>query len=617
MNGLASAPQATWLPDPAFIKTTNIYKMMQELGLQSYAELHRWSVENRLEFWQLMIYKLGIHFQKPYQQIVDLNRGVEYPNWLPGAKLNIAESCFLADPSTTAIIYGGNNLQRMTFDELRRLSNRVANSLRAIGLKQGDAIAIDMVMTADTVAIYLGAIFAGISVVGIADSFAADEIATRIRLGRAKVIFTQDYVQRAGKSLPMYEKVAAAKPEKIVMLSYVRASSGEATIPLRRQDMRWDKFLKANDQFSPVPCNPNDVSNTLFSSGTTGDPKAIPWTHTTPIKCGTDAYLHHNIQPGDVLAWPTSLGWMMGPWLIYAAFLNRASIALYYDVAVTAEFGRFIQDAKVTMLGVVPSLVKSWRTSNCMQGADWSSIKCFSSTGECSNPDDMSFLMQLAGNKPIIEYCGGTEIGGGYITSTMVQPSVPSAFSTPALGIDYVIYNDTDQPDKNGELFIVPPSIGLSLTLLNKDHHDVYYADTPVGPHGELLRRHGDQMEDLGAGYYRAHGRVDDTMNLGGIKISCIEIEKSLNRVEGVIETAAIAVSPKGGGPSLLVIFAVMKDRQRADKLHIQQLMQESIKKTLNPLFRIHDLVFIDSLPRTASNKVMRRVLRAQYQANA
>jgi acetyl-CoA synthetase len=106
-------------------------------------------------------------------------------------------------------------------------------------------------------------------------------------------------------------------------------------------------------------------------------------------------------------------------------------------------------------------------------------------------------------------------------------------------------------------------------------------------------------------------------MNLGGIKISCIEIEKSLNRVEGVIETAAIAVSPKGGGPSLLVIFAVMKDRQRADKLHIQQLMQESIKKTLNPLFRIHDLVFIDSLPRTASNKVMRRVLRAQYQANA
>ena len=155
------------------------------------------------------------------------------------------------------------------------------------------------------------------------------------------------------------------------------------------------------------------------------------------------------------------------------------------------------------MLGVVPTLVRAWKHTDCMHGLDWQAIRAFSSTGECSNPEEMLYLMSLAGYRPVIEYCGGTEIGGGYVTGTRVQPAAPSTFTTPALGLDFLLYDD-GIPSDNGEVFIVPPSLGLSTRLLNADHNEVYFAGTPRPD----LRRHGDALERLSEGYYRIHGRV-------------------------------------------------------------------------------------------------------------
>jgi acetyl-CoA synthetase len=321
-----------------------------------------------------------------------------------------------------------------------------------------------------------------------------------------------------------------------------------------------------------------------------------------------DAYLHHDIQQGDVLAWPTNLGWMMGPWLIYASLVNQGTIALYDGTSTEREFGEFVQSARVTMLGVVPSIVRAWKNTDCMKGLDWGNIKAFSSTGECSNSEDMLFLMSLAGYRPIIEYCGGTEIGGGYLTGTTIQPAAPATFTTPALGLDIVICDEDGQPTDNGEVFVTPPSIGLSTELLNRDHYEVYFAGTPQLPKTPPLRRHGDGVERLVDGYYRIHGRVDDTMNLGGIKVSSAEIEGVLNSVSGIQEVAAIAVPPPDGGPSQLVIYAVLLPG--ADTGSLTTSLQSAIRSHLNPLFRIQDVIVVDALPRTASNKIMRRILR-------
>ena len=599
-------PPPAWFPTDEDITEANITRIMADLHIKTYPEFHAWSVANRDTFWQMMIDMLGIRVTDTHTEAQKDATGIATTLH----KLNIVKSCFNAPNNAIAIVTqreNDENLKTLTYHELESLTNRVANGLVDIGMNQGDAIAVDMPMNAESVAIYLGIVKAGCVVVGIADSFAPDEIATRLRIGKAKAIFTQDYINRAGKRLPLYEKVVAANAPKAILFS-CKGNEDVAQIQ-REDDITWQNFLSDTETFTAVPCHPDAHTNILFSSGTTGEPKAIPWTHTTPIKAAADAYLHHDIHPGDVLAWHTNLGWMMGPWLIYASLINKATIALYDGVPTGRDFGVFVQNAKVSMLGVVPTLVRAWKNTDCMHGLDWQAIRAFSSTGECSNPEEMLFLMSLAGYKPVIEYCGGTEIGGGYITGTRLQPAAPSAFTTPALGVDFLLFNENGEPTDNGEVFIRPPSLGLSTSLLNADHDEVYFAGTPQ----PNLRRHGDAIERLNRGYYRAHGRVDDTMNLSGIKVSSAEIEAVLNLIDGIQETAAIAISPKDGGASQLVIYAVLAVSEAAPaKQELHATLQTALSEHLNPLFRIHDVVIVDALPRTASNKIMRRLLRDQ-----
>lgn len=603
--GRAGGP--VFFPELADIEHAHITALRRALGLDSHAALFAWSVAEREAFWERTVARLGIRFRKPYTRLLDLSQGVETPQWFVGAEMNIVESCFQAPADQTAIVFQreGGRLERMSFSALEALCDRVASGLRALGFGPGDRIAVAMPMTAESVAIYLGIIKAGCAVVAIADSFAAPQIAARLRIGAAQAVFTQDVILRGGRALPLYPRLVAARAPLAIVLPG-RVEGGMQA--LRPGDLRWDEFLPADAEFAAVAGDPDATTNVLFSSGTTGDPKALPWTHVNPIKCGADAHYHQDVHPGDVVAWPTNLGWMMGPWLIYAAFLNRATMALYYGTPTERGFGAFVQAARITMLGVIPSMVRTWRSTGCMEGVDFSAIRAFSATGECSNAEDMHYLMALAGYRPILEYCGGTELAGGYLLSTLVEPVAPATFNSATLGTDLAILNEDGQECESGEGFLVPPAIGMSTRVLNRDHREVYYAGVPKRG-GVQLRRHGDQVERLAPGMYRVHGRDDDAMNLGGIKVSSAEIERVLNAMPGVVETAAIAVPPPGGGPSGLVIFAVLEDSGGG----WQDAMQQAIRRELNPLFKIHEVVLVESLPRTASNKVMRRVLRERY----
>ena len=598
-------PQHSWHPEKEVIENSNIHGMMLQNGFSDYAEFWKWSATEKPEFWRQTISNLGIRFERKYDQILDLSHGEEKAKWIPGAQLNIVDSCFQNANDSTSIVFQAENgpLQRLSQKQLLQKVNRVANSLVRERLLPGDRIAIDMPMTLEAVCIYLGAIKAGIQVATIADSFTPNEIAVRLQITRPKLLFTQDLLHRAGKTLPMYAKVLDAQPPKTLVVRTTQQGP-----ELREGDQYFSDFLVENDQFQSHVCDPEDAITILFSSGTTGEPKAIPWNHVTPMKGASDGYYHHDIHSNDVVCWPTNLGWMMGPWLIFAALINKASIALYYGAPLGEGFGRFVQDARVTMLGVVPSIVRQWKITGCNEAFDWSSIKCFSSTGEASNPGEMTYLMNLADNKPVIEYCGGTEIGGGYVTSTVVQTNIPGTFSSQALGGEFVLLDENDEPADAGEMFLIPPIPGLSSELLNRDHHAVYFKGNPQF-RGIQLRRHGDELIRLENGYYRAQGRSDDAMNLGGIKVSSVQIEEVVNQLEFVKESAAIAVSPEEGGPSVLVIYAVCLPSKESPENKLRQT-QLIVKNRINTLFKVHQLIEIDKLPRTASGKVMRRELR-------
>lgn len=608
------ASDVAWTPSESELTDSNIARLMREMNLDKFDDLFAWSVEERAGFWENTLQRLGIVFEKEPETILDETGGAENPRWLPGAVMNISSSCFVADADAVAVLAGregSDRIERTTFRALEDLVGRFAGALAGNGFQPGEGVALYMPMNLECVVAYLGVVRAGCRVVSIPDSFSAPEVKRRLEIGEARGIVTADRFVRAGKGVPLYEKVIdAGGPRAIVIPA---RTAGE--VKLRAGDLLWDDFLADHPWCEPVTGDPYRVSNVLFSSGTTGTPKAIPWTHLTPIKCATDGHFHQDIRRGDVVAWPTNIGWMMGPWLIYASLINRAAMALYEGMPMGGGFARFVESAGVTMLGVIPSLVRAWRRGGLSQELNWSTIRTFSSTGEPSGSRDYRWLMGLAGGAPVIEYCGGTEIGGGYITGTVVQGASPSTFTTPTLGLDMVILDERGKPvgeGESGEVFLVPPSIGLSQELLNADHHEAYYADCPTGPAGQLLRRHGDQIERLPGGYYRAAGRADDTMNLGGIKVSSVELERLADGHEAILECAAVSIRDDGGGLEKLVLFAVpAREGIVAKELRLEMGTLFALK--VNPLFKVYDLVLVDHLPRTASNKLMRRSLRDRY----
>jgi len=682
-----------WIPSKKGIETTNVYQMMSKKGFSSYEELYKWSVgpNSRGAFWMESTKNIKIDWEKTPSASFDMSAGgAAHANYFPGGRLNISDSCFnKRDSSDPALIYGmecePRNLREMSFQTLDSLSNQIANGIvNKLDLKPGDAIGICMPMTPESIAIYLGIVKAGCVVVSIADSFSPDEIATRCRISNAKAVFTQDVIFRGEKFLPLFQRVLDADGivqkskennsefTKIVVLPGMLHASSYPDIPKddegstwtdknsegtevpihdsvlssmrTNNDISWYTFLDlCSKEHTSVKRSAMDPCNILFSSGTTGEPKAIVWSHSTPIKSAVDGYYHQDIKVGDRVAWPTNIGWMMGPWLLFQ-LINGASISLFNGIPSTKAFCEFVDEAEVSMLGVVPSLVKSWQACDATKNCDWSKIRRFSSTGEASDPMTALWLMsRVPGYAPVMEYCGGTEIGGSFLSSTLIHNNVPAMFSTPVLGsklflqseegkcIERSSFGTGGDGSDAGELVLVPPAVGLSTTLLNRDHFTEYYEGMSPGPDGEVLRRHGDEVECVRSSlhlseqdqnsttpYFRALGRSDDTMNIGGIKVGSVEIENACNLVENVSETAAIAVTDKKGGPSKLVIYVVLGNDDDAkeaaiDKEMLKTMMQQSIKTKLNPLFGISDVVIAESLPRTASNKVMRRVLRDEY----
>ena len=221
--------------------------------------------------------------------------------------------------------------------------------------------------------------------------------------------------------------------------------------------------------------------------------------------------------------------------------------------------------------------------------------------------------MSRAGYRaPVVEYCGGTEIGGGYITGTVVQPASPATFTTPALGLDLVLLDEVGRGGRRGRGRRGVPGAALDRSLRSRLLNATTTRSTTRLPGRSAGRaaappRRPDRAPP--GGFFRARGRADDTMNLGGIKVDPLEIE----RVVGL--HPVVGESPpwrwrRGGRrrPAGAVRGAPPADRREELKPELQRLVGDH----LNPLFRIHDLVEVEQLPRTASNKLLRRELRAR-----
>ncbi|MEZ5423541.1 MAG: AMP-binding protein [Pyrinomonadaceae bacterium] len=402
--------------------------------------------------------------------------------------------------------------------------------MRARGFGKGDAIAIHLPMTVETVAVLLAIGRIGAIAMPVFSGYGVDAIASRLNAVEAKALFTSDGFSRRGKfynALSVAEEAVAQCPT-VTDVFIVRNTKEAISCAFKGiRCTEFDDLLAHAENSALEPTSAEDPLIILYTSGTTGKPKGIAHTHASfPIKAAQDMAFGTDVGKGTRICWYTDLGWMMGPWLIYGALINGATICIYDgapDYPTADRMWEFCAKHKVEVLGISPTLVRSLAAAEGSESKpphernDLSSLRILASTGEPWNPDPWWWLFNEVGGGrlPIINYSGGTEIAGGILMGNPILPIKPCSFPAPCPGMDVDIFDETGKPVERGhvgELVIKQPWIGMARGFWQEKERylDAYWRRF------DGIWVHGDwAMEDADGCWYIL-GRSDDTLKVAG-----------------------------------------------------------------------------------------------------
>ncbi|HRI04441.1 MAG TPA: AMP-binding protein [Pyrinomonadaceae bacterium] len=668
-NLLEDQPIA-WTPTPDVIERAQLTKFMRQVGVSTWDELYAYSINDVEKFTEEVIKFLDIKFDPPYEKLLDTSDGIEFPNWLNRAGLNITEMCldrWLDDEwnDQPAIIWEGEagNTHVLSYSFLADNVAILAGTLRDIGIGKGDAVGIHLPMIPETILSLLAINRVGAIAVPVFSGYGVEAIASRMQAVKAKALLTCEGFDRRGKFFDMLSIAADAvsRTESITDVLVTRRAVSKQqhfdqiegaqgpfrfvqfqeelekkfpTVKVRQFGVTHNMIdLLGADELGPEKTFAEDPLIILYTSGTTGKPKGIAHTHASfPIKAAQDMAFGTDVGKGTRISWYTDIGWMMGPWLIYGALINGATICIYDgapDYPQPDCMWEFCAKHKVEILGISPTLIRA--LSNCGDDLpkkhDLSSLRAFASTGEPWNPAPWWWLFEKVGNSklPIINYSGGTEISGGILMGNPLLPIKPCSFPAPCPGMDVDILDEDGNPveaGKVGELVIKQPWIGMARGFWQEKQR---YLDTywrrfkDIWVHGDFAMRDKD-------GHWFILGRSDDTLKVAGKRVGPAEVESLLVAHPHVTEAAVIGVPDEVKGTAM-VAFCVLSDsspQRRGDaeaetrpvgsvcdplEAELKALVAKDMGKPLAPS-KIH---FVSALPKTRNAKVMRRVIRSAY----
>ncbi len=360
-----------------------------------------------------------------------------------------------------------------------------------------------------------------------------------------------------------------------------------------------------------------DTVMLIYTSGTTGTPKGAVHTHCGfPIKAAQDMFHAMDVRRGEVMYWMTDMGWMMGPWEVFGTLLIGASMVFYDgapDFPAEDRLWALVAKHGITHLGVSPTLIRVLKSHGTgpVEKHDISSLRAVGSTGSPWDPESWLWLFEnvLGGEKPILNYSGGTEISGGIVCGNFFKPLKPCAFSGPVPGMaaDVVDENGESVRGKVGELVIRAPWIGMTRGFW---HNNARYFDT-YWSRFEGVWLHGDFAAVDEDGLWYILGRSDDTIKVAGKRLGPAEVESILNTHPQVAESAAIGV-PHPVKDNEVVAFCVLNDPEAATESLRQELVQALVHELGKPL-KPKEIKFVSALPKTRNAKVMHRIIRATY----
>jgi acetyl-CoA synthetase len=607
-----------WTPTEQYVEQANVTRLARRHGLAGIGELRERSVRDIGWYWNAVVEDLGLPFSEPYSQVVDLSKGIEHPDWFVGGKLNIVDACLTRwadDPATAdrpAVVHETEEgrITRLSYRELADEVGRVSAGLRELGIGKGDAVALYLPMIPAAVISCYAVARLGAVLVPLFSGFAPAAVAARLQDAGAKAVIVADGTIRRRRTVTMKPLLDEALGNCPTVEQVVVVGNLESARPTAAAETAWHDLAG-----TPGPAEQVSATDTLllaYTSGTTGRPKGAVHTHAGfLVKTASEVAYSFDVGAGSVFCWVTDMGWIMGPLSIVGTHAVGGTLLLYEGSPDVPDLDRLWDLAgrhRVTMLGVSPTLIRTLRASEQADIGrfDLSRVHTLGSTGEPWDPDSYEWLARdvFGGRVPVINFSGGTEVGGSFLAPYPVEPIRSCSLGGPSLGMDVDVVDDSGRPVRGqvGELVCRQPWPSMTRGVWRDEERylEAYWSTYPG------LWRHGDHaLVDDGQWYIL--GRSDDVMNVAGKRLAPGEVESIMTAHPAVAEVAAVGVPDPTKGEVVWAFWVPRPDVSEDVSEELRAMVADELGKPFAPQ-AVHR---VPQLPKTRSAKILRRAVRA------
>jgi acetyl-CoA synthetase len=615
-----------WHPTREQAERSRIGRFMKAHGVATLEALQRRSVDDLEWYWDAVVKDLGVRWTTPYRRVLDDARGIEWPTWFPGGRLNFTDNCVdrhvdAGRGDKAAIVWEGDDGQTrtLTYAELAAEVNRLANALKGLGVREGDRVGIFLPMSPEAAIATLAVVKIGAIYTPCFSGFGAGAVASRLSDCEAAVLITADGFHRRGQVVRMKEvadEAVAHCPSVKAVLVYRRLGREIPWTPGR--DRWWHEAVAGeSDRAAALPVEADRPCLIIYTSGTTGKPKGAVLTHGGfLVKTAHDFAYCMDVGEDDRLFWLTDLGWLMGPMAFTAALFHGATAVVFEGVPDYPKPDRLwslVERHRISVMGISPTAVRALMPHGPehVHAHDLRSLRILGSTGEPWNPEPYRWLFENAGKAriPIINYTGGTEISGGILGCFPVAPIKPCSFAGPIPGMAAECFDEDGRPvrAKVGELVITRPWPGMTAGFWKdpQRYEETYWSRWPH------VWVHGDWAFVDDAGFWFIQGRSDDTLKIAGKRLGPAEVESVLVGHPDVAEAGVIGVPHEIKGEAVVCFVVLRPGRAASEALRVE--LSNRVAQEMGKALKPEKVLFTRDLPKTRSAKIMRRVIRATY----
>lgn len=593
-------------------------------NIKQYKQLHKDALENPGKFWGNIAGELS--WDKKWDTVLDWQP--PFAKWFDGGLINASYNCIdrhlIEKAEKPAIIWEGEpgDQQVLTYKTLHKKVGSLATFLSRLGLKKGDRVAIYLPMIPELIISMLACTRLGIEHCVVFAGFSSDALQARINDAEAKLLITADGGYRKGKKVPLKQNADKALINTPTIQNVLVCKRLNEPINFNDEiDIWWDGNIDLLEPADDVPVESEHPLFILYTSGTTGKPKGV--VHATGgylVQAYITTKWIFDLKDNDIFWCTADCGWITGhTYLVYGPLLNGATVFMYEGVPNYPEPDRFwdiIERHKISILYTAPTAIRSFMQwgNDWVRKHDLSSLRLLGSVGEPINPEAWIWYYKNIGNKkcPIVDTWWQTETGSILISPIPgAIPGKPGSATLPFPGIDADVVDlngNSLPPNKGGYLVIKNPWPSMIRTVFKdpKRYIDTYWKEI----NGMYFTGDGAKIDE--DGYIWVLGRIDDTLNVSGHRLATAEIESALVSHPAISEAAVIGKPHKIKGQSIFA-FITLRQNKEADILihdNYKDILQKHVVTQISPIARPDEIKIVDSLPKTRSGKIIRRILR-------